>query len=366
MDTTSNSHTTESSPPMAGGNTGIRFLGAVLKFVHGFTLPLAFVAFAGVILADTALATEAVDEQQVVKDTKKVVFVAGTRSHGYGSHEYRAGCLLLARLLEENTDNITTKVYTEGWPDDENAFEGADAIILFSDGGPEHMVIPHLESLNEYMKHGVGLGVINYAVVVPAGKAGDYFLRWIGGFFETDWSVNPFWTAQFEAIPEHEVTKGVNPFEIYDEWYYHMRFTDHVDNIQPILSELPPASSLKRDDGPYSNNPYVRQAVLERKEPQHVMWLYERTQMPGRGFGLTGSHYHWEWGHPDFRTVTLNAILWIAGAEVPEGGVPTPILTLEEMEVNQDYDQPDDFDRDGMRKQLEEWQVGHTRKTVDP
>ena len=228
------------------------------------------------------------------------------------------------------------------------------------------MVIPHLESLNKYMERGIGLGVIHYALDVPAGEARDYFLMWIGGHFETYWSVNPLWTAQFEKIPEHEVTEGVKPFELFDEWYYHMRFTNHVNSIQPVLSALPPASSLKRNDGPYSNNPYVREAVLERKEPQHLMWLYERTQMPGRGFGHTGGHFHWEWGHPDFLTVTLNAILWIAGAKVPEGGVPTPVITIEDLEANQDYDQPDNFNRDGIRKQLEEWQAGHVRETTDP
>ena len=88
------------------------------------------------------------------------------------------------------------------------------------------------------------------------------------------------------------------------------------------------------------------------------MWLYERTQIPGRGFGLTGGHYHWGWAHPDLLTVTLNAILWIAGAEVPEGGFPTSVLTIEELEANQDYDPPANFDRDEIKKQLEEWQAG--------
>jgi hypothetical protein len=102
--------------------------------------------------------------------------------------------------------------------------------------------------------------------------------------------------------------------------------------------------------------------VLERREPQHLMWLFERTGMPGRGFGHTGCHYHWEWGHPDFRTLVLNAILWIAGVEVPETGISTPVLTIEDLEINQDYKQPDDFDRKGMIRQLELWQAGHDNK----
>jgi hypothetical protein len=344
---------------MSGRNIKISFSSALNKFIHKVLLTLTYAMLVGVIMIVSTQFVKASKKQKVDNDIKKVVFVAGERSHGYGAHEHRAGCELLARLLEENTDNIITKVYSEGWPENEDAFEGADAIVLFSDGGPKHMVIPHLESLNKYMERGVGLGIIHYAVVVPPGKAGNYFLDWIGGFFETDWSVNPFWTAKFENIPRNEVTKGVNSFEIYDEWYYHMRFIDDIDKIQPILSALPPESTLTREDGPYSNNPYVREAVKERKEPQHVMWLFERTKMPGRSFGHTGGHYHWEWGNPDFRTVTLNAIMWIAGMEIPKNGISTPVLTIEDLLVNQDYEQPDNFDLNEIKKQLKEWQAGH-------
>jgi type 1 glutamine amidotransferase len=338
----------------------ICILNILLKFIR-LKLSLKFFVFVvGFVLMSCWSCGNTSDKQHTTKGSKEVIFIAGTPSHGYGAHEHRAGCELLARLLEENAENIVTKVYSGGWPEEE-AFEQADAIVIFSDGGADHMVIPHLASLNEYMKRGVGLGVLHYALVVPAGKAGDYFLDWIGGFFETDWSVNPFWTAQFKNIPQHEVTKGVKSFEIVDEWYYHMRFNDQ-GNIIPVLSALPPASSLDRKDGPYSNNPYVREAVLERREPQHLMWLFERTGMPGRGFGHTGCHYHWEWGHPDFRTLVLNAILWIAGVEVPETGISTPVLTIEDLEINQDYKQPDDFDRKGMIRQLELWQAGHDNK----
>jgi hypothetical protein len=286
---------------------------------------------------------------------KKVVFVAGTPSHGYGNHEHRAGCLLLGRLLEEHTDNIVSTVYTNGWPKDPTAFDNADAVVMFSNGGDGHMVNPHLRSLHEVAKRGVGVGAIHYAVEVPKGEPGDYFLQWIGGYFETDWSVNPHWTANIEEIPCHACTRGVNPLEIYDEWYYHMRFVDDRHNITPIFSTLPPADSLKRSDGPHSGNPHVRAAVLDRKESQHLMWTYQRGQLPGRGFGITGAHYHWNWAHPDFRTAVLNAIVWITGAEVPEGGIRTPAVTLEELLVNQDYERPENFNMQPWTDRFKAW-----------
>jgi type 1 glutamine amidotransferase len=54
------------------------------------------------------------------------------------------------------------------------------------------------------------------------------------------------------------------------------------------------------------------------------MWVLERPD-GGRGFGFTGGHYHRNWNHPDFRKVVLNALVWIAKAEVPEGGIQSSI-----------------------------------------
>jgi type 1 glutamine amidotransferase len=170
------------------------------------------------------------------------------------------------------------------------------------------------------MKKGVGLGCVHYAVEVPKNKGGKEWLEWIGGYFETDWSVNPFWTADFQTLPDHPVARGVKPFKQVDEWYYHMRFQPGMKGVTPILSALPPADTLKRRDGPHENNPYVREAVLTNKQPQHVMWVYDRPD-GGRGFGFTGGHSHKFWGNENFRKPVLNAILWIAKVEVPAGGV---------------------------------------------
>jgi hypothetical protein len=54
--------------------------------------------------------------------------------------------------------------------------------------------------------------------------------------------------------------------------------------------------------------------------PQHVAWAFERPN-GGRGFGFTGLHNHLNWRNPDFRKTILNAVLWLAHAEVPEQGV---------------------------------------------
>ena len=81
--------------------------------------------------------------------------------------------------------------------------------------------------------------------------------------------------------------------------------------------------------------PHVRKAV-ENGKIQHVAWAYERPN-GCRGFGFAGGHFHRNWGHDDFRKVALNAIMWCAKAEVPEGGVPSDKMTDADLDENQDY-----------------------------
>lgn len=256
---------------------------------------------------------------------KKIVLVAGGASHGPGDHEHRAGCLLLADCLNQ-LPGVRAVVVTNGWPKDVKEFEGAAAIAIYSDGGGGHPFIQgdRLKVLDGHVQKGVGLGCIHYAVEVPKDKGGAEFLRWIGGYFETDWSVNPHWLADFQSLPNHPVARGVKPFKMQDEWYYHMRFPEGMKGVTPILSALPPKETLNRPDGPHSNNPHVRKAVLEEKQPQHLMWVCERPD-GGRGFGFTGGHFHKEWGDENFRRVVLNGLLWIAKIEVPANGAQTTV-----------------------------------------
>ncbi|HUG68866.1 MAG TPA: family 16 glycoside hydrolase, partial [Pirellulaceae bacterium] len=281
---------------------------------------------------------------------KKVVFVAGRKSHGYGSHEHYAGCVLLAKALQQGIANIDVEVVRDGWPSDETVFDGADCVVMYADGGGGHPVIPHLAKLDALADQGVGVVCLHYAVEIPAGEPGDHFLKWIGGYFEANWSVNPHWTAKFDKFPDHPIVNGVQSFESNDEWYYHMRFRPNMEGVTPILTDMPGPETLSRPDGAHSGNPHVRAAVLERKEPQHVAWAATRPD-GGRGFGFTGGHNHWNWGDPNFRKLVLNAIVWCAKAEVPADGIGSEPVTLEQLEENQDFEPKPSFDRDAIRKQ---------------
>jgi type 1 glutamine amidotransferase len=291
------------------------------------------------------------DSKIAEKKPAKVLFLVGNPSHGYGAHDHWAGCNLLAKSLNDSGLPIETVVHRYGWPDDPKLFDEVDCVVIYADGGDRHMVNEHLAEMDALAMKGVGLVCLHYAVEVPKGRVGDKFLDWIGGYFEANWSVNPHWTATFSEFPKHPITSGVKPFSINDEWYYHMRFPKNMRGVTPILTDMPPADSLSRPDGPHSGNAHVR-AAIARKEKQHVAWATERED-GGRGFGFTGGHVHWNWADPNFRKLVLNAIVWCAKVDVPTGGVTDEPQTLVDLEANPDEEVPAEFDREAVRKKFD-------------
>ncbi len=232
---------------------------------------------------------------------------------------------------------MITTVYQNGWPADPTALDNANTVVVYCDGGKQHFLIEHGDAFEEIMRSGIGLVCIHYGVEVPKGLSGQRFLNWIGGYFETNWSVNPHWVAKFDSFPDHPTTRGVKPFEVDDEWYYHMRFSNELTRVTPILTALPPTETLDRADGSHSGNPAVRKAILEKQQPQHMAWAFVRGDGVGRGFGFTGGHWHRNWRHDNFRKIVLNAIVWTAHGEVPADGVTSETPSDEELAANQDY-----------------------------
>ena len=124
----------------------------------------------------------------------------------------------------------------------------------------------------------MGLVCVHYAVEVPKGAPGDMMKKWLGGYFEIFWSVNPHWTAEFKTLPNHPITRGVKPFSLKDEWYYHMKFRDNMKGVTPIS-----VHSLRPDTlnvemvliviTPMSENPYWK----EKKNSMSLGRPKERT-----------------------------------------------------------------------------------------
>jgi hypothetical protein len=266
--------------------------------------------------------------QKEAKGVKKIVFVADTEPHGpRGNHEFLAAAILFARTINANYPDAYAVVHTKAkWPKD---LKHADTIIvLLNHGGSA--VNP---AVKEATSRGANFMAIHYGVEVNKGEQGQHYLKWIGGYFETFWSVNPWWTPEFKDLPRHDVTRGVKPFAINDEWYYHMRFADGMKGVTPILSALPPLKTIQAEGKKPSargGNPDVYASVSAGKA-QVMAWAYERPD-GARGFGFTGLHKHANLGDDNFRTLLLNAVAWVSKLPVPESGVPSRALSRSDLE----------------------------------
>ena len=175
------------------------------------------------------------EAQKAAKGVKRIVFVADTEPHGpRGNHEFLAAAIYFARMINATYPDAYAVVHTKAkWPKD---LKHADTIIVLLNHG-RTAVNP---AVKEAMERGAGFMAIHFGVEVEKGEQGASYLKWIGGYFEQFWSVNPLWVPEFKEIPKHEVTRGVKPFSIRDEWYYHMRFVDGMKGVTPILSAVPP------------------------------------------------------------------------------------------------------------------------------
>jgi hypothetical protein len=140
------------------------------------------------------------------------------------------------------------------------------------------------------------------------------------------------WKPEFNSFPNHPITRGVKPFALVDEWYFNMRWRPDMKGLTHILVAKP---SDKVRDGPYvyPAGPYKHIQEAKGRE-ETMMWAYERPD-GGRGFGFAGGHKHVNWANDNFRKVVLNALLWIAKAEVPASGVESSIAP-EELPQNLD------------------------------
>jgi type 1 glutamine amidotransferase len=244
---------------------------------------------------------------------KRILLVAGRASHGPGEHEFFAGCVILAKLLRQNA-NVFPILARDGWPKNEKLLETADCIVLYMDGGGGHPAIQpkRMELIQRQIDRGVGWVNLHYAVEYPVRQgtrdiAGPV-KRWLGGYYETGYSINPHWDADIRSLPKHPITRGVTPFRLRDEWYYGIRFLEDLRGVTPILQAVPPDNTRRTEA-----------TKLRAGQIETLAWAYERPD-GGRSFGFTGGHFHRNWGSEHFRRIVVNAILWCAKEEVPSQG----------------------------------------------
>ena len=258
---------------------------------------------------------------------KKIVLIAGKKSHGPGAHEYLKSVKLLKVMLDrsENLDGVRTEIHFNGWPENPRTLDSADTIVTISDGqdGDKYSPVPFMTRermavMERQMKRGCGFVTIHFSTFTPDEYGGE-ILEWGGGYFdwqgddgERDWySAIKTLEAEVEpGEPDHEISRGLKPFRYKEEFYYRIRFRENDTRLKQIL-RVP--------------------ALGGEPAEQTVAWAVERTD-GGRGFSTTIGHFYENWSNPDYRKLILNGIVWSAGVTVPDGGVESSFFTDEEVD----------------------------------
>ena len=258
----------------------------------------------------------------------RILFLAGGNSHAWGQHKHLAGSELLCESLKEGAE-VEAEVIT-AWPD-AAALEKADALVIYADGWHAHPANDKLAELEAFMNAGKGLVALHWATGIQAANpeskeqgSDPRRVAWralMGADFEAYHSISTFWQAKFETASDHPVMRGVQPFSLYDECYFHLRECGHDHGkVQPLFPVSPARELVEPGLTPYRGNDQARAALAEGKAPQYVAWCFPRPA-GGRAFGFTGGHFHWSWANDQARKMVLNGILWSAGAAVPGKGV---------------------------------------------
>lgn len=234
----------------------------------------------------------------------KIVLVAGQVKEvdKVGHHDYLGGCRLMKALLKQ-TPGVEAVLVEKEWPADESVFDGAAAVVFYTDGGGKqaYLATPeHVALVQKMADSKTGLVNIHQAVEFTpefAKQSAD----WTGGVYNA-LSSRGHWDSVHDKFPEHPITRGVTPWKINDGWLNHFKFPAGMKGITPLVWSGKEA--LGSPDG---------------GDKDIVCWTFDRAS-GGRSFNFSGLDAHHAWELDGMRKLVINGILWSAGIEIPAGG----------------------------------------------
>ena len=276
---------------------------------------LLVLAFAGVV-------------QGAPADSKKILFLAGPRDHGFpGRHEYERDLKTLATSLEQsgNVHGITTQLIVGALPRDLDAVRDAAAIVIDSSSdradNETHPLFPpnpstngrgydaettaYLKSLDDLLRQNkIGVVIIHYANWAENWRAREYYLNWTGGLWVQIASKNPVDEWSMKMMSKHPILRGVKPWTYRDEIFCRFFLPENDARRTDLLLASPKEDKVKIG-------------------AQVASFAYQRDD-GGRGFVFGGLDFRDNLARDNYRRFLLNGIAWAAGIEVPRHGIDSP------------------------------------------
>jgi len=267
-----------------------------------FLMGLFMGLLAGVLLAVDVMATS--------PPTCKIVLIAGetAKVDKPGHHDYLAGVACLEVLLRQ-TAEVETVVVTEGWPEQEDVFEGAAAVVFYTDGGGKQAFLAspaRVAKMQSLADSGVGFVMLHQAVDFPETFA-ETAKNWLGGLYLSGHSGRGHWDSHHVDFPNHPICHGVTPWQVNDGWLNKIDFVGNMQGVTPLV---------------WSGKEYAgSRAGLD---DDIVAWAYERPG-GGRSFSFTGLDAHSAWSLEGMRQLVVNGVLWSAARVIPDEGAANEI-----------------------------------------
>jgi quercetin dioxygenase-like cupin family protein len=253
---------------------------------------------------------------------KPVIVLIGAKTQGYpaGEHDFPDGILKIQRLIKAapafSAANAVVKAYPVGFPAKLSEIDDASVVVLYLGvvNGRNPLEEPAVKAeMTKLMARGVGLVALHQSFTVPR-KTDLPLADWLGGV-----RVGSDRTTEMApvtiAASTHPIARGLTAFVTHDEFYPTISF-GHTTKVTPVVDA--------RIHTQYKDGKAV---FAEPAQSKTIAWANERPD-GGRAFGYAGLHYLLELDDPQVRRLLLNAILWTAGADVPQGGVTVPSIPV--------------------------------------
>jgi hypothetical protein len=290
---------------------------------------------------------------------KVIYFLSGIRDHASpkvgGRHEVAKDLLVLQDCMNKATNikgvKIVTKYLAERSALDVEDLKGVDAVIvecsaLTSSQKRTHPLFPPLppdvkqydkETL-DYMKQldalhqaGMGIMILHWGINVDNQKnpkVRDYYLSWFGQTAMEGYTQNPlgYWiVTPIESGKNHPILRGVG------RWIY----KDEIFSRLMVNPGDPYRTDLLMGESPETNQSEAGspKGVIS---PRCIGSAYEKGKARGVLWG--GMDFHSALLNENYLRYVLNAITWVAGIEVPEGGVKTSATQLQLTTLNHTYE----------------------------
>lgn len=251
--------------------------------------------------------TESVSAKEPLRPKRILLIGQAPDGHPQGTHEYRAGAGLLAKLVWQvvKTGPVQAIVVSADgeWADGPELLDGADAAFLFvSEGAAWIQQTPErLAAFQRLAKRGGGLACLHWGMGTKDAKNIEAFVNLFGGCHggpDRRYKVVDVRTEL--PNPKHPIMSGIGPLDIHEEFYFKLKQPEQADRLTPLI-----------------------QVPIEG-ESHTVAWAFERPD-GGRSFGFTGLHFHENWRQESYRRLMTQGMMWVISREIPTGGVAVPI-----------------------------------------